>query len=118
MHAAHFVATIALLLASPALAAQCSSNKVNGGDTACAQRIADRMCSQLSCDGNFDQAEGGVHVQGVMSNGACPNNCANAVADILDQCIANRWDSGTWQLCGEWYWIYSIRNSPAGSAGC
>ncbi|KAJ7450807.1 hypothetical protein FB451DRAFT_1186538 [Mycena latifolia] len=106
-------------LTGRASAADCSNQQVNGGATGCAQRVADRMCSQLACGGTFDQKVGDiVHVQAVLSGGACPTNCAAAVSDILSQCIENDWSDGTWDLGGEWYWIYSVTNTDAGSAGC
>ena len=108
-------------LATSALAATCSTNKVDGGNTACAQRVAQRMCAQLQCGGSFSQqAITGVdvRVQGQMSNGACPTNCAAAVSNILSQCIANDFGTGTWQSGGEWYWIESVRNTSNGSAQC
>ncbi|KAJ7913512.1 hypothetical protein B0H13DRAFT_2326200 [Mycena leptocephala] len=106
-------------LARFALAADCSNQRRNGGSTACAQRVANRMCSQLKCGGSYDEAVGDiVHVEAQLSNGACPNNCADAVSNILSQCIANDWSDGTWQFGGEWYWIYSVTNTDAGSSNC
>ncbi|KAJ7474747.1 hypothetical protein FB451DRAFT_1246509 [Mycena latifolia] len=102
-----------------ASAADCSNQRINGGATNCAQRVANRMCSELSCGGTFDQKVGDiVHVQAVLSGGACPNNCAAAVSNILSQCIENDWSDGAWDFGGEWYWIYSVTNTDAGSAGC
>ncbi|KAJ7884277.1 hypothetical protein B0H13DRAFT_2343762 [Mycena leptocephala] len=109
----------AALLADLAFSASCSSGTINGGNTECAQRVANRMCATLGCGGDFNHAVGtAVHVEGQMFNGACPNNCAEAVSEILSQCIANDHESGVWQVGGEWYWIYSVRNTPAGSADC
>jgi hypothetical protein len=73
--------------------------------------MADEMCSNLvgqwRCGVTYGKtsSNGRVTVGAKMSNGGCPANCTAAVRNILQQCIANKWNNGHWQLGNEWYWI-------------
>ncbi|KAJ7249100.1 hypothetical protein B0H12DRAFT_1234781 [Mycena haematopus] len=90
-----------------AIAADCGSNFIGKYDTTCAQKLGNQMCSGLNCGGSANIAADNAQVVASLSGGACPDNCYNAVADILNQCIANGWSDGTWSYGGEWYWVYS-----------
>ncbi|KAJ6450923.1 hypothetical protein C8R45DRAFT_1113848 [Mycena sanguinolenta] len=41
-----------------------------------------------------DMEADNAHVEATLSDEACPDNCY--ISDILEQCIANGWNDGTW----------------------
>ncbi|KAK3380918.1 hypothetical protein B0H63DRAFT_194397 [Podospora didyma] len=112
-----------LQLSSTALAASCSgcANNKQCRYPDDLKATARTLCQQ-ACAGDGDYIftvngnEGGDTAQFHLQPHTCPSHCVSAMNDIFDQCIGGGCTSGTWELDGQWYWVWAKMQN--GANGC
>lgn len=102
------IAMAMAVLAKQVLTAECG--QWSGGsplDYTAVEVVIYDLCTNTGRGGIFTVNEDTTSGEAETFGGACPNDCYDALYDILNQCLAKSYNTDTWDAAGQWYWLWS-----------